>query len=164
MACINTCRILRDWFERHPDNHLFLHYCPGHAGVTENEAVDADVKSAALVPDDAPGPTPTFHSYVKSAITEDALAAWRKRADAEGPRYWGRHTLKHPAFRSLRHTGNFPLKRLGNRPQFVARFVRCVTNHAPTGAYRLRFRGRLQEPYLCTLHDGPAAVHSREHV
>ena len=135
MASINTCRILRDWFERHPDNHLHLHYCPGHSGIPENEAVDADVKGAALAFDVGPGPTPTFHSYVKSTIAKYALEAWREKARAAGPKYWGRHLFRHSAFGTLQHTGNFPLKRLSGRPEFVARFVRCITNHAPTGAY-----------------------------
>lgn len=46
----------------------------------------------------------------------------------------------------------------------MAHFIRCITKHAPTGAYRLRFHGRLQEPYFCALHDRPAAVHSWKHI
>ncbi|EIW52220.1 uncharacterized protein TRAVEDRAFT_53644 [Trametes versicolor FP-101664 SS1] len=59
---------------------------------------------------------------------------------------------------------SYPLKRLGGRPTLTARFIRCITNHAPTGWYRDRFRPRANEPTMCTLHDGPPAYHTREHV
>ncbi|KAI0633240.1 hypothetical protein C8Q77DRAFT_1057016, partial [Trametes polyzona] len=39
-----------------------------------------------------------------------------------------------------------------------------VPNHAPTGWYRDRFRMRLREPTLCTLHSGPPRYHTRKHV
>ncbi|KAH9888478.1 hypothetical protein C8Q73DRAFT_710334 [Cubamyces lactineus] len=80
-------------------------------------------------------------------------------------RYWGRHFLiNHPSVRTIKHTGSFPLKRLGGGPVITARFVRCLTGHAPTGSYRLRFRTRLEEPTFCSLHDGDPMMHTREHV
>ncbi|RDX46861.1 hypothetical protein OH76DRAFT_1355323, partial [Lentinus brumalis] len=59
---------------------------------------------------------------------------------------------------------SFPLKRLGGRPTLAARFVRCITNHAPTGHYRDRFRQRHHEPTMCVLHSGAPAYHTREHI
>ena len=167
MAAVNTCRILRDWFERSPDNHLHLHYCPGHSGIAENEAVDADVKLMALEPGNVRfyGRFPTFHSYIKSSITEDAVYEWREQALKDSRKYWGRHFLiNHPSVRTFKHTGNFPLKRLDGGPVITARLVRCLTGHAPTGSYRLRFRTRLDEPTFCSLHDGAPTMHSREHI
>ncbi len=168
MAPVDACRILRDWFERHPDNHLHLHYCPSHVGIVENEAVDADVKYKARYPDasDVPRgtPFPISYAYVKSSIKDDAVLKWRQLADDNPRKYWGRYHLRHPAFRRLQHTGSFPLKRLGGRPTLVARFVRCITNHAPTGHYRDRFRQRHHEPTMCVLHSGAPAYHTREHI
>ncbi|KAI0629881.1 hypothetical protein C8Q77DRAFT_1220062 [Trametes polyzona] len=168
MAALCTCRILRDWFERNPAYHLHIHYCPSHSGIEENEAVDADVCALtttlpyALPP--MPPPIQTSYSYAKSAITERAVGEWEEMAVADPKRYFGHAYFRHPAFRQLRHTRPIPLKRLGGRPVLVARFVRCVTNHAPTGWYRDRFRTQLREPTLCTLHNGPPAYHTCEHV
>ncbi|KAI0820186.1 hypothetical protein BC628DRAFT_1275479, partial [Trametes gibbosa] len=58
----------------------------------------------------------------------------------------------------------FPLKKLGGRPALVARFIRCLSNHAPTGWYRSCFRTNLNEPSMCHLHTGPPAYHTREYV
>ncbi|KAI0682515.1 hypothetical protein C8T65DRAFT_596639 [Cerioporus squamosus] len=167
MANICASRILRDWFERHPDNHLHLHYCPSHSGIAENDAVDAEVKHKARFPGRLPryhGRFPTSYAYVKSSITDNARYDWQQLADSQPQQYWGRYYLHHPAFRRIRHTGSFPLKRLGGRPTLAARFIRCITNHAPTGQYRDRFRSRHNEPTLCILHSGPPAYHTREHV
>ncbi len=167
MANVNSCRILRDWFERNPDNHLHLHYCPSHSGVEENDAIDAKVKHLARFPGQLPryhGTFPTSYAYIKSAITDDMQLRWQRLADAQPQHYWGRYHLRHPAFRRLRHTGPYPLKRLSGRPTLVARFIRCITNHAPTGHYRDRFRARHGEPTLCILHSGPPAYHTREHI
>ncbi len=169
MGNLNSCRILRDWFERDPDNHLHLHYCPSHAGIEENEAVDADVKHTARYTSwrDLPryrGTFPTSHAFVKHAISDYMVTLWQQEADANPSKYWGRYHLSHPAFRRFRHTGAFPLKRLGGRPTLVSRFIRCVTGHAPTGHYRDRFRHRHGEPTMCVLHSGDWAYHTREHV
>ncbi len=169
MGNVNSCRILRDWFERHPTNHLHLHYCPSHSGIEENEAVDADVKHKARYTTWRQlrhfGRTfPTSHAFVKHSITDYATTTWQQEADANSRTYWGRQHLRHPAFRRLRHTGAFPLKRLGGRPTLVSRFIRCITGHAPTGQYRDRFRHRYEEPTMCVLHSGDWAYHTREHV
>ncbi|KAI0365323.1 hypothetical protein BV20DRAFT_1038955 [Pilatotrama ljubarskyi] len=168
MAVVNAGRSLRAWFQQDANNRLYLHYCPSHSGIEENEAVDADVKftardrNAARRP--AREPDPTFYSFIKHAITRDIREEWSEMAWANPRKYWGRYYLRHPAFCTLRHTGSFVLKRLGGRPNLVARFVRCITNHAPTGHYRDRFRARYQENTWCVLHDGPPRYHTREHV
>lgn len=170
MAPTNSCRMLREWFERNPENHLHLHYCPAHSNIEENEAVDADVKFKArthvldLPREEYRGQLATSYAYVKSGITGLVLSQWDEMADANPAKYWGRTHLRHPAFRRLTHTKSYPLKRLGGRPTLTARFIRCITNHAPTGWYRDRFRARANEPTMCTLHDGPPAYHTREHV
>ncbi|TFK78983.1 hypothetical protein K466DRAFT_466863, partial [Polyporus arcularius HHB13444] len=58
----------------------------------------------------------------------------------------------------------YPLKRLSGHLTLVARFIRCITNHTPTGHYRDHFRARHGEPTLCILHSGPPAYHTREHI
>ncbi|OJT13709.1 hypothetical protein TRAPUB_9745 [Trametes pubescens] len=110
------------------------------------------------------GRYPTSYAYLKSAITSNVRGDWEDLASANPAKYWGRTQLRHPAFRRLIHTGTYPLKRLGGRPALTARFIRCITNHAPTGYYRDRFRSQHREPTLCTLHSGPPAYHTREHV
>ncbi len=98
MANVNACRILRDWFERDPGNHLHLHYCPSHSGIEENDAIDAKVKHLARFPGELPryhGTFPTSHAYIKSAITDDMLLEWQKLADAQPQQYWG-HQQKPP--------------------------------------------------------------------
>ncbi|KAH9847615.1 hypothetical protein C2E23DRAFT_741444 [Lenzites betulinus] len=171
MAAVNSCRILRDWFERHPENHLHLHWCPAHSGVEENDAVDADVKYMARSAErghhnipDYNGRFPRSYAYRKHCITSSILETWEEEVRRDPAKYFGHTHFRHPAFRQLKHTRNFPLKRLGGRPTLVARFVRCLTNHAPTGWYRNRFRSSLNEPTMCRLHSGPPAYHTREHV
>ena len=101
---------------------------------------------------------------MKYTITANAISDWEDLANERPSEYWGRYHLRHPAFRRLRHTGAFPLKRLGGRPTLVARFIRCITNHAPTGHYRDRFRRQLAEPTACDAHPGRFVYHTREHV
>ncbi|KAH9894485.1 hypothetical protein C8Q73DRAFT_646946 [Cubamyces lactineus] len=168
MVSISACRTLHDWFERDGRNHLQLHYCPLHCGIAENEGVDADVRARVQNPGavrrENGGVYPVSFSYARSCITENALDEWRQNASDSSVEYWGRFHLRHRAFRTIRHTGPFPLKRLGGRPELAARFIRCVTAHAPTGHYRDRFRPQHAEPTLCTLHTGRPAYHTREHV
>ncbi|KAJ2958293.1 hypothetical protein NUW54_g14541 [Trametes sanguinea] len=57
-ASTNVCRILRDWFERDERNRLTIHYCPGHSGVEENEAVDADSRNLISISEVSRLPTP----------------------------------------------------------------------------------------------------------
>ncbi|OSD05221.1 hypothetical protein PYCCODRAFT_1362835 [Trametes coccinea BRFM310] len=161
---INTCRILRDWFERDERNHLVLHYCPSHSGVDENEAVDADVRFRVFNSGRVGRPFPYSYAFVRSGITDNLKLEWKQMADANPSAYWGRFYLRHPSFRQLLHTGRYPLKRLSCGPDLAARFIRCVTAHAPTGHYRDRFRPRHNESTLCWLHTGRPTYHTREHV
>lgn len=154
----------------HADNHLYLHYCPSHSGIEENDAVDADVKWTARdkdpeYPPHYDGRYPTSYAYARHIITDNVIGDWEDLANADPKKYFGRFHLRHPSFRRLRHTGPFPLKRLGGRPALVARFIRCITDHAPTGAYRDRFRARHNEPAMCFAHEDERPLyHTREHV
>ncbi|KAI9070143.1 hypothetical protein FKP32DRAFT_1558479 [Trametes sanguinea] len=163
-ANLNACRILREWFERDERNHLFLHYCPSHSGVDENEAVDADVRYRVFNTRRLRGRMSYSYAFVRSGITDTAKYEWQKLADANPSAYWGRFYLRHPTFRQLLHTGRFPLKRLSCGPDLAARFIRCVTAHAPTGHYRDRFRHRHNESTFCWRHSGRPTYHTREHV
>ncbi|CDO75377.1 hypothetical protein BN946_scf184335.g3 [Trametes cinnabarina] len=167
MSSVNACRILRDWFERDPRNHLHLHYCPSHSGVAENEAVDVNVRYRVFRGGRVrrPGEVfPTSYSYMRSAITSEVLDEWKQLVNANPSAYWGRFHFRHPTFRQLMHTGHYPLKRLSAGPDLTARFIRCITGHAPTGHYRDRFRLRHHESTFCYLHSGRPTYHTREHV
>ncbi|CDO70323.1 hypothetical protein BN946_scf184843.g12 [Trametes cinnabarina] len=107
---INTCRILRDWFERNERNHLILHYCPSHSGIDENEAVDADVRFRVFHPGRVGRPFPYSFAFVRSGITDNLKFEWKRMADASPSAYWGRFHFRHPTFRQLLHTGRFPLR------------------------------------------------------
>ncbi|KAH9851498.1 hypothetical protein C2E23DRAFT_829356 [Lenzites betulinus] len=107
---------------------------------------------------------PTSYAYIRHCITVRVLDEWDEEAKRDPKKYFGHTHIRHPAFRRLSHLGAFPLKRLGGRPTLVARFIRCLSNHAPTGWYRNRFRTRLNEPSMCHLHSGQPAFHTREHV
>ncbi|KAI0820187.1 hypothetical protein BC628DRAFT_1423122 [Trametes gibbosa] len=78
MAAVNTCRILRDWFERHPENHLHLHWCSSHSGIDENDAIDADVKHTARAEErDIP-------DYLSDGLGFLTSYAYRGRAQRSG--------------------------------------------------------------------------------
>ena len=79
---------------------------------------------------------------------------------ARGPKYWGCRYPQHPALRVVTHTGNFPLKRTGASKLLCARMVRCLTDHSPIGAYRLRFFP--DQPTHCSC-DRPE-LQTRRHV
>ncbi|KAI9057931.1 hypothetical protein FKP32DRAFT_1615096 [Trametes sanguinea] len=164
LKTLNACRILRDWFERDERNRLHLHYCPSHCGVDENEAIDADVRYRVFHHGRLRGRFPKSYSYIRSLITNDVMYEWKYTADANPRAYWGRFHLRHPAFRQIRCTGAFPLKRLSSGPQLTARFIRCVTAHAPTGHYRDRFRYKHHELTFCGLHSGRPTYQTREHI
>ncbi|KAL1947815.1 hypothetical protein VTO73DRAFT_13539 [Trametes versicolor] len=133
MAPTNSCRMLREWFERSPDHHIQFHYCPAHSDIEENEAIDADVKATArthvldLPNDRYRGRLATSYAYSKSGITEGVLGEWDEMANTNPAKYWGRTHLRHPAFRRLTHTKSYPLKRLGGRPTLTARFIRMTS-------------------------------------
>ncbi|KAI9066174.1 hypothetical protein FKP32DRAFT_1566453 [Trametes sanguinea] len=161
-AARNACRILRDWFERDDRNRLVLHYCPSHSGVDENEAVDADVRYRVHHHGRLRHMIPKSYLYIRSLTTTNAIYEWKELADKNPSAYWGRFHYRHAAFRTLRHTGQYPLRRLGAGPQLTARYIRCITAHAPTGHYRDRFRRRHNEMTMC--YCGRPSYHTREHV
>ncbi|OSD02668.1 hypothetical protein PYCCODRAFT_1477635 [Trametes coccinea BRFM310] len=136
----------------------------GHSGVEENEATDADVRYRVFHPGRSRGPVPKSYLYIRSLSTSNALYDWRKLADSNPSAYWGRYYYRHPAFRTIRHTGMYPLKRLSADSQLTARFIRCITSHAPTGHYRDRFRHHHHELTLCSLHSGRPTYQTREHI
>ncbi|KAL1937238.1 hypothetical protein VTO73DRAFT_13934 [Trametes versicolor] len=151
MAAVNTCRILREWFERHADNHPHLHYCPSHSGIEENDAVDADVKWKAR--DKEPEYPPTYdgryltsYSYRRHIITDNVIGDWEDLANADPKKPVPAQTSRRTA-RSRR-----AVHPLHHRPR-------------TTGAYRGRFRARHNEPAMCFAHEDERPLyHTREHV
>ncbi|KAI0708425.1 hypothetical protein C8Q76DRAFT_799692 [Earliella scabrosa] len=157
--CGSPPTYVRVWLDGDPARQLCFSYCPSHRDVDLNERID---EAVGLAVDDpavpVPRPCPISLTYGRFTITDDAREDWRLAA--RGPKYWGRRYPQHPALRAVTHTGNYPVKRIGSSKSLCARMIRCLTDHAPTGAYRLRFFP--EQPTHCTC-DRPE-LQTRRHV
>ncbi|KAI0738581.1 hypothetical protein C8Q80DRAFT_1113393 [Daedaleopsis nitida] len=135
---LSACRAMREWLDSDARRRIIFSHCPSHSGVRLNENIDYDVSVASNDPNLlAPRPYPHTWTYQRADITNAARDGWTATSNAHG--YRGRRFPRNRALRTTTHTGTFPLKHVGDSPSLCARTVRCFTDHAPTGAYRMRF-------------------------
>ena len=131
-----ACGHLRSWLDAHEGN-VFIHWCPGHAGLAQNELVDRYVRKSASR---LPRANHTSHSILLSDIRADAMKEWRSQA--RDPKYRGRQFLlgRGPVKVSERRmTKGTMLAQAGHQSGLMARLTRAMLNHAPIGEYRTRF-------------------------
>ncbi|PIL30089.1 transporter [Ganoderma sinense ZZ0214-1] len=148
-----------------------IHYCPSHAGVPQNEAVDSLV-SGALRDRDGSGRHHDFSSfaYIRRSLGLDAQRRWDaltkvpKPDDPESgqvvpnPAYWGHDYLQSLDTRRHHPTDSRSIiRRFGDLSiTTFSRLMRVITGHAPIGAYRAKFRPRAAQPTAC-----PCSYHPR---
>ena len=97
---LNACRILREWFEHHPDNTLHISYYPSHVhvGIRENESVDllvgqianSDARGTRLR-----GPIPETLSFANARTAAALREGWAADAQAKPDVYFGRDYPKY---------------------------------------------------------------------
>lgn len=77
-----TSRRVSDWLALDPSNHITLHWCPGHMGLQQNNAVDAEANAAVLSPPELFHPL-HFLAWNKQTSAVTANRNWKTMAKAK---------------------------------------------------------------------------------
>lgn len=154
-----ACRTVHKWLDDDTSCRIIISHCPLHSGVALNEHIDHAVGVAANDPNVLiPDPPPRSWTYQCAEITKSARSGWAALAAAHG--YWGQRFPRNRTLRATTHTSTFPLKRVGHSSSLCTCTIRCLTDHAPTGAYRMCFFP--DQPTQCTC-DCPE-LQTRRHI
>ncbi|GJE94382.1 hypothetical protein PsYK624_105510 [Phanerochaete sordida] len=147
---------LREFLDSDAGRQVTVHWCPGHANVPQNDAVDKAAKQATHQDQ------PPFTSLARARQDrrEAELERWYERmAD---PAYRGHQNLLrldlHERVTTKVKT-HYSLKALGHSPREFARFHRFCTGHFPHGAYRQRFHLPGRQACWCG-----AQLETRDHI
>ncbi|KAF8650324.1 hypothetical protein AX14_008610 [Amanita brunnescens Koide BX004] len=141
MATIRINAILMDYLTTRP-TRLTFRYCPSHSGIEGNERADRLTKLGAAIAPTVP-PKILVSNFISDHVKRMNLH-WRILASSRAFRgqQWlpiRRHKKPfRPAIRNKAAT-NFFYRLSGNDIATLSRMARAITNHAPTGEYRLRF-------------------------
>ena len=152
---IRACKAARFILDR--GDRLTLAWCPGHVGVKGNELADTAAKEATKLP--LSGFFPRTLIQARAGYRRKAEQEWVNDHEAQA----GRNTLilktnGHAVLPSLANPERF-IKATNNNINFLARLVRAITNHAPTGEYRSRWH-----PGAATECPHDQKYHSRVHI
>ncbi len=152
---IRACKAARALLNR--GDRLTLAWCPGHTGVAGNELADAAAKEASKLPIRDSFPRTCIQT--RAEFRKTASGEWRDDYSTQS----GRNTLILKSNgRDVLPTLSDPekiIKAANNNISFLARFIRAVTNHAPTGEYRSRWH-----PEANTECQHDQYTHTRIHV
>ncbi|KAF8697726.1 hypothetical protein AX14_001266 [Amanita brunnescens Koide BX004] len=141
MATIRINAILAEYLTTRP-THFTFQYCPSHSGVEGNERADRLTKLGAAIAPIVP-PRILISNFISDHIRRMNLH-WRVLAASRSFRghQWLPIRRKKKTFRpAIRNKAatNFFYVLSGNDIVTLSRMARAITNHAPTGEYRLRF-------------------------
>ncbi|KAF8623810.1 hypothetical protein AX14_011898, partial [Amanita brunnescens Koide BX004] len=145
MASIRINAILMDYLNTHPTRFTFQ-YCPSHSGVEGNERANQLTKLGATIAPTVP-PRILVSNFINDHIQRMNLH-WRILAASRSFRgqQWLPICQRKKTFRpTIRNkaAANFFYILSGNDIATLSRMARAITNHAPTGEYRLRFHPNL---------------------
>ena len=163
MACIRINSILRDRLSDDPSVTFTIRYCPSHVGIEGNEWADCLTKLGAAIAPVVP-PRILLSNYVND-FTKRMTVHWRTLFASRSFRgnQWLpiRHKKKvfKPAIKNKATTLFFHTLSL-NEIGMLSRMARAITNHGPTGEYRLCFYPD-EDP---TCPACPHSLHTRTHI
>ncbi|KAF8703925.1 hypothetical protein AX14_014100 [Amanita brunnescens Koide BX004] len=161
-SCIRISQILHDYLAS-CDSTIEFRYCPSHSGIEGNERADRLTKQGAAIAPLSP-PRILLSNFINDFAKRMTLH-WRILFTSQ--RFKGhqwlpiRHKKKvlKPTIRN-KATTNFFYNIAGNDIGMLSRMARALTNHAPTGEYRMKFHQGLN-PHCPTC---PHHVQSRTHI
>ena len=141
MATIRINSALMDYLSTQPTT-ITLRYCPSHSGIEGNDRADHLTKQGAAIAPLVP-PRILISNFVGNHIKRMTLH-WRILASSRsfrGQQWLPIRRKKKPFKPAIRNkaTVNFFYNLSGNDIETLSRMARAITNHAPTGEYRLRF-------------------------
>ena len=162
MSCIRISEILRDYLSS-CDSAIDFRYCPSHSGIEGNKRADRLTKQGAAIAPLSP-PRILLSNFVNDYAKWMTLH-WRILFTSRHfkghqwlPICHKKKVLK-PAIQN-KATSNFFFNISDNNIGTLSRMACALTNHAPTGEYRIKFHQDLgQYCPACPHH-----VQSRTHI
>ena len=136
------------WFKQHANNTLHLHHVTSGVELEDHQLAHIHATSTRVEAGGAPVITADF---ARREAVNCMLSAWdtlfrtKKYIGSNFlPLYQGKETLLVPT-----HINSGPwMRRTGHSHTLTAQMVRCITGHAPIGAFRSKFFP--EEPTSCS--------------
>ena len=163
MSVVRINMLLHSWFTNNHHHSLSIRFAPSHQGIVGNERADELTKAGlGLCPTNPP-----------TILRSHFIAQQRRDAEHEWQRLWKDVTYRGSQWLPIRQkkkvfkpsfaksARNFFHNMVKGESSHLSRLAHVLTNHAPTGEYRIRFFP--QEPTKCP-HCDENAVQTRRHV
>ncbi|KAH9933218.1 uncharacterized protein BXZ73DRAFT_23508, partial [Epithele typhae] len=131
LVSVIACANAREWLDKDACRRIVFHWCPSHTGIEWNEAVDADAKAAAELPQEREQCSAAFARHMLAVRLK---SEWREQYRNSRP-YAGHDFLRLRVFDPPKHTTSAALGAHGHSPAAMSRFCRAVLNHAPIGSF-----------------------------
>lgn len=152
---IQASKTIKTFLERNTANRITLHWCPGHVGVKENEAVDKSAKDA-LEEVQSEGES---WSVTEGRIKREEQQTWKEERRREGYRGSQNKIGEKDENLIVASNKNWFIQKCGKSTKQMAKLVRVITGHLPCGAYRGRFNIPGEEKCACG-----ARSETRDHI
>jgi len=151
---------LRNFFNHYENNSIEFWECPSHLKWHLHNKVDKETKTFNLTP---LYPCKTSWDFSKKSESNDILKVWKmtfQASDIKGNQFLDLLNDNNNIIELTYIKGGLWLKVFSHSNSLCARATRAITNHAPTGKYRLRFFPREEFKCLCGLYP----IESRCHI
>jgi len=151
---------LRNFFNHHKDNTIEFWECPSHLKWRLHNKVDKKTKSFNLTP---LYPCKSSWEFSKKSESNEILNTWKmmfQASDSKGNQFLDLLDNNDNIIEPSYVKGRPWLKVFGHLNSLCVCATRAITNHAPTGKYRLRFFLREDFKYSCGLYP----IKSRHHI
>ena len=163
MSILRINHLLSDWLATNSDNELHIRFAPGHSGIEGNERADALTKTGLK---ECPMQPPTIlRSHFINSYKREQSDTWTRLFKDRTYRgsQWFPVRRKKKIFKpsGAKAARNFFHNMAHGDASRLSRISYVMTNHAPTGEYRLRFFP--DQPAHCP-HCGEETLLSRRHV
>ena len=163
MSIIRINHLLNDWLATNGDSELHIRFAPGHSGIEGNERADALTKTGLK---ECPTQPPTIlRSHFVNSYRREQSDNWTRLFQDRTYRgsQWLPVRQKKKIFKpsGAKAARDFFHNMAHGDASRLSRISYVMTNHAPTGEYRLRFF--LDQPAHCS-YCGEETLLSTRHV
>ena len=160
---LQSAAILSDlhwFFTNHKNNSIEFWKCPSHLKWCLHNEVDRETKTFNLLP---LLPCKNSWEFSKKSECDDIVNVWKmtfQASDLKGNQFLDLLDDDSITIEPSYVKEGLWLKMFGHSNSLYAHTTRAITNHAPTGKYRLRFFPKEEFKYPC----GRYPIKSRRHI
>ena len=146
---VSILKELCSFFSHHPDNHIKFWECPSRSKQYLHKTVDSETKSFRLTPT---YPSKLSWNFSRKLEYDDFANRWEitfQASDLKDNQFLDLVDNDNKPLEPSHINGSLWLQNFSHSNSLCTRATRAITNHVPTGEYRLRFFPNEEFSCLC---------------